>query len=56
MREFHLQLLQLPVKSFQGFPLFSPCLFLLLNRLTFPLKRLVLPRQFVVTLAVLFLV
>ena len=51
-RECHLKLFQLPVKCFQGFPLFSPRAFLLLNRLSLPLKRLVLPRQITVTLAV----
>ena len=43
--ECNLKLFQLPVKSFQGFPLFSPRAFLLLNRFALPLKRLILPRQ-----------
>ena len=50
--ESHLKLFQLPVKYFQGFPLFSPRAFLLLNRFALPLKCLVLPRQITVTLAV----
>ena len=44
-RECHLKLFQLPVKSFQSFPLFSPRAFLFLNRFSLPLERLVLPRQ-----------
>ena len=55
-RKRDLHLFQFPVKSFQRFPLFSPRAFLLLNRFSLPLERLVLPRQLVVTLAVLFLV
>ena len=40
-RKRDLQLLQLPVKRFQGFPFFSPRAFLLLNRFALPLKCLI---------------
>ncbi len=39
--ESHLKLFQLSVKSLQGFPLFSPRAFLLLNRFALPQQRLI---------------